>query len=160
VKLDWVIVAEGLGTDAKGAVTAIGVDQAVLIAPEVPTTTKRAIIARLVEDEETALTAGTTIQFSLAIRSPSGKVLSAQSGGATIGAKLFPELPGSVVIPAEVGIAANEYGTYDIEVTASAPGMDEVSGTVPLYVVPPRGVDPTQANESAVGGDPEAAAAR
>jgi hypothetical protein len=138
MKVDWIILAEGLGTDAKGAVTAIGVDQSVLMAPELPTRTKRAILVRLVESEGDDLTPGTTLRFTMSATSPSGKVLSAQTGEVQLGPKLFTELPGTVTLPAEVQLLVSEYGTHTVGVVVEQPRGDDLSASTPLYVVAPR----------------------
>lgn len=152
MKMDWVIIAEGVGSDAGGALTAIGVDQNVLIAPALPTRTKRAVIVHLVEGDR-PVTPGTSLQFTITVTSPNGKVVSAQSGEAQLGPRLYVDLPGTVTIPVEFQLPVSEYGSYTITATVDEARSEQLSGSTTLYVVEKR---PQPAAVPATSSDVEA----
>lgn len=136
MKLDWMLLAEGFGQDSKGAITAIGLNQSVLLASSLPTTTKRAVLVHLV-DEEDSLKPGGKLHFSFAVHSPSGRVLLAQSGQLVVGGKIWKDLPASVDIPAEFTFTAYEYGAHRIMAQIQHEDIDSVECSVPLYVRKP-----------------------
>ena len=133
MKLEWVILAEGLGQDSKGAVTAIGLNQNILISPTLPASTKRAVLAHFVEDG-TSLSAGQQFTFRISFISPSGKVISAQTGSAPLIVPPWADLPIAIDMPAEMMLNCSEYGTHRIEVSMELPDGDEIKGHVDFYV--------------------------
>jgi hypothetical protein len=137
------LLAEGFGQDAKGAITAIGINQSVLVAQSLPATTKRAVLVHLV-DEEGSFRPGGKLHFSFAVHSPSGRVLLAQSGQLAVGEKKWQDLPASVDLPAEFALTAFEYGTHLIVVQIQYDGTDGLECSVPLYVHEPTDVTATR----------------
>jgi len=134
VKVDWLLLAEGVGQDSKGALTAIGLSQNVLAAPSLPATTKRAVIAHLVE-EAGGLKLGDKISVKVRVTSPAGEVISAQNAQAIVGGIQWPDLPMSVDLPVEILLNVSEYGAYRFEVFVQPVGADEMKGEVGFYVV-------------------------
>jgi hypothetical protein len=130
------LLAEGFGQDAKGAVTAIGVNQSVVIAKSLPTTTKRAVLVHL-SDEEGSLKPGGKMHFSFSVQSPSGRVLLAQSGQLAAGERPWPDLPATVDIPAEFTVTTYEYGAHRITAQIQCDGGENIECSVPLYVHEP-----------------------
>jgi hypothetical protein len=133
MKLEWVILAEGLGQDSKGAVTAIGLNQNVLITPTVPASTKRAIMAHFVEDGD-AVKTGDKMTFRVTFVSPSGKIINALTSPATLAPMPWSDLPISIDMPAEMVLACVEYGTYTINAEVELPTGETMSGNVKFYV--------------------------
>jgi hypothetical protein len=129
------LLAEGFGHDAKGAITAIGVNQSVVIAPTLPATTKRALLVHL-SDDEGLLRPGTKLHFSIAVYNPSGRALLAQSGQIALGEKPWPDLPATVDIPAEFTLTTNEYGEHSITAQVQFDGTEAIESSIPLHVVP------------------------
>src|ERR1700728_4346746 len=138
MKLEWIILAEGLGQDAKAAVTVIGIGQNMLLSPTLPALTKRAILAHFVEngsdDAGSAVKAGDQLVFSVRVTSPSGKVITAMNTPATLAPKVWPDLPASIDMPAEMVFTCPEYGRYEISVDASLPSGDAIGGSIDFYV--------------------------
>jgi hypothetical protein len=135
VKLEWILLAEGVGAAANGALTAIGLNQNVLIAPRFPALTKRAVIAHFssskpFEDGEL------TVSFS--VTSPTGKVVSANTAKINLsgGIIAWPDLPAAFDVPVELVIPVSEYGEHCITISASFPDGSKGDGTLALYVVP------------------------
>lgn len=140
MKLDWMMLAEGFGHDAKGALTAIGVNQTVVVTSLLPTTTKRAVLVHLVDEEE-VLKPGGKLHFSFSVHSPSGRVLLAQSGQLTVGEKVWDDLPVSLDLPAEFTLTTTEYGEHRITAQLQYDGAKDVECSVPLYVHMPTDKD-------------------
>jgi hypothetical protein len=116
VKLEWLLIAEGFGRDAKQAITAIGINQNVQIAQSLPVVTKRGVFAHLT-DEEGRLKEGDTISVSLQVKSPSGRTIIGQTSEGPVGPPPWPDLPVGVDIVAEVGLRLPEFGRYSFELT-------------------------------------------
>lgn len=142
MRLEWIILAEGLGQDAKAAVTAIGLGQNVLIAPSLPAVTKRAILAHFVENGSTSaeesekpVKAGDQLIFGVKVTSPSGNVITAMNTPAMLAPKAWPDLPASIDMPAEMVLTLPEYGCYKISVDATLPSGDAITGSLDFYVM-------------------------
>jgi hypothetical protein len=138
MKLEWIILAEGLGQDAKSAITAIGIGQNVLIAPTLPAVTKRAILAHFVidktDDDTEPLKEGDKLLFRVSFVSPSGKVIQAISAPATLAPMPWPDLPASIDMPAEMLLTCPEYGRYEIIIEADLPDGKTINGHLDFYV--------------------------
>jgi hypothetical protein len=134
VRLDWLVLAEGLGQDASGRLTAIGLNQNVLIAPTLPLITKRAVIAHFI-DEENELSHGDRVTASFTPTSPSGEVLGAQETEATIGRRTHLDLPASMDFPMEFFLNIREYGRHCLGVELALPNGKKLTGEVYLYVM-------------------------
>jgi hypothetical protein len=133
VNLDWIILAEGFGTASNGAVTAIGINQQVVIAPSLPITTKRAVIAHFV-DSNGGL-AGQELEVTLTVTDPSGKTLLTQTAPARTNANPpWPELPSGLDVVLEIPLRLSEHGSYEISLSLKPPSGEPVIGHVPLYV--------------------------
>lgn len=136
MKLEYILLAEGLGQDSKGAITAIGLNQNVFATASFPATTKRAVIAHLVHDGK-PLQPGDKITLRFTVTSPSGKMIAAQTAQATVGQIAWPDLPVTSDLPAEMLLTLNEYGTYRFEVAVQMPDGEEMTGQIEFYVVVP-----------------------
>lgn len=134
MKIEWVLLADGIGQDSRGAVTAIGLNQNVLSLRSLPEVAKRAVIAHIVEDPG-VLKVGDKFNVLFRVVAPSGEVVIAQSGQITIGNMQWPDLPVSSDLPAELVWNVSEYGTYRFEVVVLLGGGPEVSGHADFYVV-------------------------
>ena len=132
--MEWVLLADGVGQDSRGAVTAIGLNQDVLSFPSLPAAAKRAVVAHLTEGAG-VLKAGDKFSVMFKVTSPSDKVIVAQSGQVVVGQVQWPDLPVSTSLPVELAINFSEYGTHRIEVTVQAPDGGELNGHVDFYVV-------------------------
>lgn len=138
MKLEWVVLAEGMGGDASGALTLIGVNRNVFVAQALPAVTKRAVLVHVAGDAGT-LEPGAQAQVSFSVVSPSGRVLLAQSSGITLAPPIWSDLPAGIDIPAEFGLNVTEYGDHVIKVEIDL-GGDRLTGEVMLYVrTPPSG---------------------
>jgi hypothetical protein len=137
MKLEWVLLAEGIGQDAKGAATLIGLNQNVLMAP-LPATTKRVVVAHIVfDDDELNEPNGAELQFFVRVEGPSGDVLNAISGRGEVAGRQWPDLPAVLDVPAELVVTADEYGPHEMIVEVVGPKRNRARGSVTLYVKPP-----------------------
>jgi hypothetical protein len=136
VKIEWILLAEGLGQDAKGAITAIGLNQNILAAPTLPATTKRAVVAHLVAGEGT-LSPGDNITLRFNVSSPDGQVIAAQTAQAAIGPRPWPDLPFTLDFPVELVLTFHQYGAHKFELGARALEGPEIREQLDFYVVEP-----------------------
>src|SRR5215469_15336594 len=102
MRLEWVLLAEGVGTNSAGAVTAISINQNVFATQSLPATTKRVILAHFAgEVEETAGLAGKEVTVSVQVLSPSGEAVFATSAGGKFPPPTYSDLPsGGMTSPA------------------------------------------------------------
>lgn len=137
MKIDWVLLAEGATLDARGAVTAVGLNQNIFPAASLPATTKRAIISHVIEDPG-VIQPQSKFTISIRIRDPRGNVVVAQTAAVAVGHIPWPSLPLTTDLPLELALNLTEYGTYHFEVEIQPPGGgDTETGTVEMYVVRP-----------------------
>jgi hypothetical protein len=136
MKIEWILLAEGLGQDAKGAITAIGINQNVLATPTLPAATKRAVLSHLAADH-TEVKTGDKLTVRFSVTSPSGKVISASTAQVTVGPFAWPDLPIFFDFPVELVVTFSEYGTHRFEVAAQVGDSTETSDHIDFYVVNP-----------------------
>jgi hypothetical protein len=133
VNLAWIILAEGFGTASNGAVTAIGINQQVIIAPSLPITTKRGVLARFIDDSGTL--AGQELEVTLTINDPAGRALLTQTAPARMVERpAWPELPSGVDVFLEIPLRLSDYGSYEVSLSLKPPNEDPVVGQVSFYV--------------------------
>jgi hypothetical protein len=141
MRLEWILLAEGIGTNAGGAVTAISINQNVLAAHTLPATTKRVILAHFVGGaEETAGFAGKEVTATVQVISPSGEAVFAASAGGRFPTPTYVDLPSGLDIAMELPLRVLEYGTYDVRVSAQTDDEQKMQGQTQFYVkLPPSG---------------------
>lgn len=133
MRMEWLLLAEGVTQDARGAWTAVGLNQNVFAAESLPGHTKRAVVTRLTDLPDKAL-----LHFRFAVVGPSGRTLAAQESDLELGGRRLAALPASLDIPAEFVLSITEYGEHRIEFEASDREANEtVLGQVSLWVVRP-----------------------
>jgi hypothetical protein len=144
VRLEWILMAEGFGSNASGALTAIALNQNVLVTPSLPVTTKRAILAHfVVEGEEAHTLADQEITVSSQVIGPSNETVLASSLPGRFPRPAWPDLPVGLDIIFEFPLRITEYGTYEIRVSTRAISGDEIRGHINLHVRQPLPLGPT-----------------
>jgi hypothetical protein len=140
MRLEWILLAEGAGTNAVGSVTAISINSNVLSTPAVPVATKRVVIMHFVgETGESVALAGQDVTVSVRVLSPSGDPILVHSATGKFMAPTWPELPSALDIAVEMQLRITEYGAYEIAVKAEANEEATMEGRTQLYVMePPR----------------------
>jgi len=140
MKLEWAFLAEGFGRDSRQAITVIGINQNVQIADSLPAITKRGVFAHIT-DEEGLLKENDTVSLSLEVRSPEGRVISAQTGEASVAPVPWPDIPLGIDVVAEIVMRLHEFGRYSITVRLAhvdADGKTEtVDGAISFHVRQP-----------------------
>lgn len=134
MKIEWVLIAEGFGVGGNGAITAIGIDQVLIIAPSLPATTKRAVLVHLIADDSVA---DKDLTLAVKVSTPSGQVLAAQTTPAKIGAPQWPDIPLTFNIFIDVPMQLTEYGTYVVDVKVTCPDGNVVEHQAEFYVCEP-----------------------
>lgn len=137
MRFSWLILCEGFGTGAQGALTAIGLNQNVLVAHSgMPTTTKRAVIGHLVDDD--GLKDGDEVGFVLKVSAPNSHVVQEQQGLLRIGGGVLWEgLASTIDIPLELVLRVETLGDYRISMVVTSPDGSEMEESVDLHVVAP-----------------------
>ena len=136
MRIEWVILAEGFGMASSGALTAIGLNQNLIIATTLPTMAKRAVLAHVTAGDGSL--ADSELGVAIEVIAPSGQRLVNQTGVAKAGPPLWPDLPVSVDIFTEFPVDLHEYGTYSIAVKITGPDGTEATGEVSFHVHAPR----------------------
>jgi len=135
VKIEWVLIAEGFGVGGNGAITAIGIDQVLIIAPSLPAAIKRAILVHLTADDNTM----TDKELTLAVKviTPSGQVLAAQTIPGKVTPPQWPDIPLTFNIFIDVPMQLTEYGTYVVDVKVTPPDGGRIEHQTEFYVCEP-----------------------
>ena len=136
MRLEWILLAEGVATNAIGSVSAISINSNVLATASVPVPTKRVVIAHFVgEPGESAHIAGQDVTITARVLSPSGEAILANSSTGKFVAPVWPELPSGLDIAIELPLRITEYGAHDIVVSAQADDGAVMEGRIQLYVM-------------------------
>ncbi|MEU7883484.1 hypothetical protein [Microbispora bryophytorum] len=130
---EWALLAEGAVQDARGGTTVVGINQNVHLAPELPTTTKRAIVAYLGLPDDVR----PTEKFSavLAVNGPGGDAVFVHSGEGVVGEKIWPDTPSSMSVMVEFPLTLHEYGRYEISVRVQVPHRPDFERVISFYVI-------------------------
>jgi hypothetical protein len=136
MKVEWVALADGVGQDTRGAVTAIALSQNVFPAPTLPAVTKRAVVIHITAEPGT-LKPGESFGVTFNVCDPHGRVINAQSGQVVVGPTAWPDLPVVADVPAEMLVNVTEYGAYRIEVTIRPNVGEEIVRSVEFYATDP-----------------------
>lgn len=143
MRIESVLLAEGVTTDARGALAVIGLNQNIFPTATLPAATKRAILAHIVEDPG-IMQPNMRFSFSLKVSDPKGNVILAQTASVAVGQVPWPSLPATTDLPLELALNLSEYGAYRFEVEIQPPGDGApLTGGVDMYVVRPE--EPTVA---------------
>jgi hypothetical protein len=138
MRLEWILLADGAGTNAVGSLSAISINSNVFLTTSVPVSTKRVVIAHFVgEPGESAHLAGQDVTVTARVLSPSGEAVLAHSATGKFGAPIWPELPSALDIAIELPLRITEYGAHDIVVSAQADDGAVLEGRIQLYVLEP-----------------------
>lgn len=136
MRIDWMTLAEGLGSDANGALTLIGFNRNVFVSTSLPAVTKRAVLLHVSGDRE-EFEGREKLQVAFSVTAPSGRVLLAQTAGLTLGASPWIDIPAGLDVPAEFGLNLTEYGDHVIRAELDFEGTQQLSAETILYVRQP-----------------------
>jgi hypothetical protein len=136
ITVEWLILAEGIGQDAKGAFTVIGINQNVLVASALPALTKRALMAHVVDDGD-SLKKGHEASAKFKVIAPSGEVVAEVLAKFEVGERRLKDLPAELDIPAELGLEIKEFGAYRLRAEVTTPSGKFAAKELSLYVVEP-----------------------
>lgn len=137
MRIEWVLLAEAVTLDARGALAAIGLNQNIFPAATLPALTKRAVLTHIVEDAG-VIEPNAKFTFSIRVSGPRGNVVLAQTAAVSIGHVPWPSLPAVADLPLELALSLAEYGTYRFDVEVQPPeGGSPLTGHAEMYVVRP-----------------------
>lgn len=134
MNIDWLILAEGHTFDSRGAITAVGLNQDVLIPERLPATPHGVILARISGDD---LTTAETLHFKLVVLAPDGGVVFAQNGQAPVATPPL-EVPPKINVAMDYQLTVTDYGEHIIKLSVYSEKGGEDEAQAPLWVVKPR----------------------
>jgi hypothetical protein len=138
MRLEWIFLAEGIGVNASGAVTAISINANVFPTTVVPAVTKRVVLAHFTaESEETAGLVGKEVTITLRVTSPSGDAIFAHSASAKLATPAWPTLPSGFDVALEAQLRVTEFGKHEVELSARTEDGPALEARSHLYVVEP-----------------------
>lgn len=150
LSIDWLGIAEASASDARGALTLIGVGQNVIVAPSFPHREQRVLVVTALDDDGSELKgAESSVSLGLEIKAPSGKTLLANTQVVPLAQASNPSM-----IPADVeargfqlvltlNLEVTEFGAHTIRVVVTVDDV-EAERQRRIYVVKPP-VDPIPA---------------
>ena len=136
MNIQWVLMAEAIAQDGRGGLTAVGVSQMILVAPELPVQVKRAVVA-LVKGEKGEIVPGDKIAFAISLISPSDDIISKHSAQVDIQTLPWPDLPPSMNLASESVFTVTEYGQHRIQVTVQFDEHPELTAESDFWVMAP-----------------------
>ena len=139
MRIEWFGIAEASARDARGAMTLVGVDQNIIVAPTLPMTVPRSFVL-LIDDEGETPPVGTGGTLEFMAEAPSGRpVLAIGAQRLQVGEKQWPNLPGGIKLGFEVPLSVNEYGTHKMRVRVTFDDGTTLEQEKSVYVVPDDG---------------------
>jgi hypothetical protein len=136
MKLEWLLLAEGIAEDSKGAFTLVSVNQNLVFVPQVPVTTKRAVMAHLSLSKRDFQVPNGKLSFEFEFLPPSGLGAQRASGEFPILAPPFRDYPVTLDIPVEMVIPIAEHGEHVFQLTVQGPDGRSTRGRTSLFVLP------------------------
>ena len=134
MKIEYILLAEAVAQDTRGATTLVGVNQDIFAPDSLPAHTKRVIFARISE-----ISPG-KYSMRAELLDPQRKAMAIQTGQIDVGDRPLPDLPGGGIdLPVEFEFLAASYGThsFSLEMTAASDGTS-AAAAIQLHVVSPR----------------------
>jgi hypothetical protein len=120
-------VAEGVATDARGALTAVGLDPGTWVAPVLPASLAPFVVAIFEFEVGDPPPPGTQIRLRVQVVDPDGTALFVNEASQVIGVPANPELPMRISAVTQTPFMAAKSGRYEIIATVTL-GADEVVG--------------------------------
>lgn len=138
MRLDGVVLCEGVGQDARGAFTFIAVNQNVLVAESLPHVEKRTVVVLLSEDRpsDRPLTnpSGTA---SFRVLSPTGTIAFAITQQVPPLQRRWSDIAANLILAADVLVQAPEFGEYRIQCEITSPDIEApIVAEQKVYVIP------------------------
>lgn len=135
MKIAWALMAEGVAQDAKGVFSLIGINQNLLFTDSLPTQTKRVMLVHLEGEPNEGATDFANANITFSVVSPSGAVLSANSGQVQGAEFPFQDLPATADIPFEAVIPVRQLGEHKLQFSIAYDGGRSEETSISLYVL-------------------------
>jgi hypothetical protein len=144
LSFDWLGIAEASVSDARGALTIVGLGQNVIQANQFPHRENRVIIVSILDDSGDILLPDSQLSFEMSISAPSGKTLMANNqtismAGIQNPAAIPPEIEArGFQMSVALNLEFTEYGIHPLKVAIELVGTDNrVERVRNFYVVSP-----------------------
>lgn len=134
MKLEWIILAEGFGTDAEGSPTAIGLNKNIFYASDFPARTKRGVMVYLTHSD---FSKSISCAVTFKVAGPEGELLSSHTQQARFDPPPHFDFPFGVSISAEIELEIPFPGTHEfsVEIKPMSRELDLISASVDLHVI-------------------------
>ncbi|TRO64776.1 hypothetical protein [Streptomyces sp. IB201691-2A2] len=139
MRIDSVLLAEGIATDARGAFTAVGVNQKIISSAALPFAVKQNLVLIFTdESDESEFTSPEGKDFSVSVRllDPDGQASFAVSQPLPKVKKSWVDLPSLMNLVVEVSVSGNRYGKYSLVAALQEKGVDQEKKVITLFVTP------------------------
>lgn len=138
VEIQWLGVAEASAYDGRGSLTLVAVNQNVVIAPELPVTRKRSVVALVSCPDNSGVEPGDSGTFEVSVKDPAGKDLVAAKQTMTLEESKWPGVvPIGFHFSGDLNLKLEKYGIYAIHISIEIPEGEVATADAPLYVVEP-----------------------
>ena len=132
LSIDSVIIAEGVTTDSRGALTIVGVGQNVALVDEFPAKRRYAVVVHAKSDA--AIPAGEKIVWRISALSDEGDELATFSDVYDAKDPRYPDLPSGLVLAAQIGFVLPKPGSYRVACGVEV-GEESAQAETAIYAV-------------------------
>ncbi|MGV9282335.1 hypothetical protein [Streptomyces sp. NPDC003730] len=139
MRIDSVLLAEGVTNDARGAFTAVGVNQKIISSAVLPFAVKQNLVLVFTdeaEDSEFSAPEGKDFSVSVRLFDPEGQASFAVSQPLPKVGKSWVDLPALLNLVVEVPVSGSRYGRYSLEAALLEKGVVKEKKVITLFVTP------------------------
>lgn len=136
MRIDWLIPAEGVTADSRGAMAVVGFNQHVLTPDRFPFSTKGVVVGQISGDGEDALRADRRLFFQFVVQDPDGTTLFATNGETVLGPKPHPNGPSLISVSLDYQVTVSKPGEHRLCLRMTTEEGDAAEGGTSLWVQP------------------------
>ncbi|WP_405425213.1 DUF6941 family protein [Streptomyces erythrochromogenes] len=136
MKIEHVLLAEGVAADIRGALTIVGFNQRVINTPSLPFNFRQTLVVTLTDEAEGDQQAQSA-QISVSLTSPEGTAAFAFTQMVQIPVKPGKGVPVLTNIAIDVPFSGVSYGNYKVKVSWQQAGEANEERVIDVFVVNP-----------------------
>ncbi|MFE6091182.1 hypothetical protein ACFQ7M_04235 [Streptomyces massasporeus] len=133
MNIDYVLLAEGVTADIRGAMTLVGYNQRVVNSPTLPFSFKQTLVVSLSGE----MTKGAQAQLSVNLNTPEGGSAFAFTQPVQVPSPTLKGIPASTNIAMDIPFTGVSYGAYKLKVAWREAGQEAEERELELFVVNP-----------------------
>ncbi|MEU6515132.1 hypothetical protein [Streptomyces sp. NPDC046978] len=139
MRIDSILLAEGITPDARGALAAVGINQKIISSAVLPFAVKQSLVL-IFTDESTDASfeepEGKDFAVSIRVFDPAGQPTFAVSQPLPKVKKAWIDLPSLMNLVVEVSMSGSSYGRYVLEASLQENGVECEKRAITLFVTP------------------------